>query len=298
MRDPVKNPVVSVICISHNHAPFVAEALESVLAQTYDSIELIIADDASTDNGVEVIKQFMSKATVEIRFMANKNNVGHCKVFNKALEQSTGEFIIDLAADDLLEANRVEVGVNELLTKGEAYGVHFSDATLIDKNSTFLNYHRTKNFFKSGKVSEGDIYEMLLKKYFISPPTMMYTRKVIDALGGYDEQLYYEDFDFWVRSARNFKYCYSPQLLVKKRILNDSKSSGQYKLGSKMIKSTLIVCHKAFTLNRSQSEFKALDKRIRYELRQALLSGNLVAVWGFVKLFLKNAQKIRQLDPH
>jgi glycosyltransferase involved in cell wall biosynthesis len=295
MYNSDQKPLVTVICISHNHSHFIAEAIESILKQSYAPIELIIADDASSDNSEEVIRKTIDNQQVDLLFLPNKENIGHCKTFNRAFEHSSGKFIIDLAADDMLEPKRVEAGVSALADCGEEYGVHFTDAMLIDKNSNYLNYHRTSDFFQNGKVPEGDVYEILLKKFFICPPTMMYTRSVIDTLGGYDERLYYEDFDFWVRSARDFKYCYSPEVLARKRIHRGSKSASQYKPGSKMIESTLAVCKKAFRLNRNLPEFEALGTRIRYELRQALLTGNVLAVWGFLKLYRKNNKMILQM---
>ena len=156
-----------------------------------------------------------------------------------------------------------------------------------------MKYHKTADFFKDGKVPEGNIYEVVLQKYFICPPTMMFTRAVIEALHGYDESLHYEDFDFWVRSSRIFNYCYTPRLMAQKRILASSKSATQYQLGSKMVKSTLKVCEKAFALNKKKSEYEALQARIKYEMRQTMLTGDVRSVWGFVRLFIKNYSMIK-----
>ena len=292
MSLPAGNPLVSVICVCHNQADFVEEALQSVLSQTYKPIELIITDDASTDDSLEVIEAFKNKTGADLHIIENQHNLGHCRIFNQALDISSGEFIIDLAADDLLEPDRVADGVSSLRERGPQFGVHFGDATLIDEQSSVLKYHKTVDFFKDGKVPEGNIYEVILRKYFICPPTMMFTRAVIEALHGYDESLYYEDFDFWVRSSRTFNYCYTPRLMAQKRILASSKSATQYKLGSKMIKSTVKVCETAFALSKNKLEFEALQVRIKYEMRQALLTGDVRSVWGLVRLYFKNYSMI------
>jgi hypothetical protein len=103
----------------------------------------------------------------------------------------------------------------------------------------------------------------------------MIRKAVFDNLGGYDESLAYEDFDFWVRSARLFDYSYTPEALVKNRILYNSLGNRQYKRGSKQLRSTLKVCEKAFDLNRTREEHDALKTRIHYELRQAIRLGEL-----------------------
>ena len=104
-------PLVTVICLCYNHADYVIEALESVQNQTYSNVELFIADDFSTDNSVKVIENWL-KEHPEIPFLVNKENLGNTKTFNKCLKFAKGEYIIDLAADDVLKidyiANQLE----------------------------------------------------------------------------------------------------------------------------------------------------------------------------------------------
>jgi hypothetical protein len=110
---------------------------------------------------------------------------------------------------------------------------------------------------------------------------------VLDDLQGYDESLAYEDFDFWVRSSRHYQYLYSNQVMVKKRKVFNSLSSRQYRFGSAQLRSTYKVCEKASKLNQSPAEERALDKRIRYELRNALLTGNLKLAVDFLSLYTR-----------
>jgi hypothetical protein len=100
---------------------------------------------------------------------------------------------------------------------------------------------------------------------------MMIKREVLEQLGGYDESLSYEDFDFWVRSSRFTSYQFLDEILVEKRVLSSSLSKGQYSPDDQMMKSTLKVCQKAFELNRTQSEHQALTVRLHYEIRQAII---------------------------
>jgi hypothetical protein len=113
---------------------------------------------------------------------------------------------------------------------------------------------------------------------------MMIRREVLEELNGYDETLAYEDFDFWVRSSRKYKYCFSDQPLVKKRMVKGSLSSRQYNRNSQILKSTLRVCLKAEKLNRNQAEDRALARRAAYECREALLSGNFRTALKFAWL--------------
>ncbi|MDQ3394436.1 MAG: glycosyltransferase, partial [Bacteroidota bacterium] len=203
-------PLVSIICLCYNHKKFVGNAIQSVLNQTYPNIELIVLDDASNDGSVDEILRTL-KDYPEVKFLALKNNNGNCKAFNFALGKTKGDFIIDLAADDILLPERVATGVMTFQHHGPKWGVNFCDAAYIDEDSNFIrnHYKRERNGKLKSRVPEDDVYEEILKKYYICPPSFMARREVFDHLGGYDESLAYEDFDFFVRSSRNFKFCYS-----------------------------------------------------------------------------------------
>jgi glycosyltransferase involved in cell wall biosynthesis len=279
-------PLVSIICLCYNHEKYVKEAIFSVLNQSYTNIELIVVDDASYDESVPVILDLI-KNLPQVKFIALKNNIGNCKAFNFALEKANGAFIIDLAADDILLSERVAQGVAAFQEKGLTYGVNFSDAAYIDANSKLIRYHyaREKDGRLKSKVAVEDVYKEILKNYYICPPTFMARKEVFDQIGGYDESLAYEDFDFLVRSSRKFKFCYTDKVLVQKRILPNSLSTRQYKPGSAQLLSTYHVCEKAFILNRTKEEHLALKKRIRYELTQALISKNYKIAKKFLELY-------------
>ncbi|CAN0486904.1 unnamed protein product, partial [Phaeothamnion confervicola] len=197
-----------------------------------------------------------------------------------------GSFIIDLAADDVLLPDRIEKGVQVLLEKGQHYGVHFSDAEIIDEYGTHLYLHSDR--FPHTTIPQGDVYKEVISRYFICPPTVMFTKQVADVLGGYDEALSYEDFDFWVRSSRTFKYTYSPEALVKRRVSKNSLGNKQLKLFNKHSKSTYKVCEKILRLNNSTAEQLALTKRILYEIKLNLRLLNLVTAMRFFFLQIRN----------
>lgn len=281
----MQSPLVSVICLCYNQSRFVQESVESVLNQTHTNIQLIIVDDASTDTSVEVIKQII-KQHPSIEFISLTKNLGNCKAFNKGLALAKGEFLIDFAADDVLLPNRIEAGVLALQDGGVKYGVHFSDAEMINEDGGHLYLHSDR--FPHEIIPQGDIYRDLINRYFICPPSMMFTRAVIDHLGGYDETLDYEDFDFLIRSSRKFNYRYSATVLVKKRITKNAMAKKQFVFFSKYSESTLKVCEKIFNLNKTQEEQKALSGRILYEMKLNLRLLNVGIVWKFFLLLLRN----------
>lgn len=279
------SPLVSVICLCYNHELYLRESVLSVIGQTYANIEIILVDDCSRDGSTGEIARIVRQFP-HINCLFLKNNLGNCTAFNRGLALAKGKYIIDLATDDVLHHERVEKGVIALETAGADFGVNFCDAAFIDRFSKITGNHYKRD--KQGKliddVPQGDVYKHLLGRYFICPPTMMIKKEVLDDLGGYDGQLAYEDFDFWVRSSRKYKYVFTDQVLVSKRILTNSLSKQQYAPGSRQLHATYLVCEKAFALNKNRFENKGLKQRVTYELRQAIRSNNKQAAQDFLKL--------------
>lgn len=280
----MSGPLVSVICLCYQHGPYVREAVRSVMQQTYPNIELIVVDDHSTDGSADVLVD-LKKEYPSIKLILLEKNLGNCRAFNRGWREANGAFIIDLSADDVLMPNRVKRGVEVFLQSEPDTGVQFSDAILVDGEGKSLGKHSDR--FPHHTIPQGDIYVELIKRYFVCSPTMMIRQEVMTELNGYDEHLWYEDFDFWIRSARLFKYVYTAEPLIRRRILRDSMGRQQYRNGSKYMWSTLEVCQKILSLNKTTEENKALKKRIFSESRQALKAGMLSLMWEYSKLLRK-----------
>ncbi len=293
----MRNPLVSVVCLCYNHERFVIESIQSVLVQTYTNVELIVVDDGSTDGSKETIQSFLRPYT-QIKFINLPQNMGMCKAFNHGLAHAKGEFVIDLAADDLLHPERIQKQTKAFEKLDASFGVVFSDAEIIDEEGKHLRYwyKRTHNGRMHEKVPSGNIYTELFKKSFICSPTMMTRKTVYDELRGYDETLNYEDFDFWVRSARQYKYHYLNEVLTRKREVKDSDSTKWYsRKRNPHLQSTLKVCEKALRQNEFDKENMALSVCVRYHLRQAVFTENYELVMGFARL-LERFTELSHLD--
>lgn len=265
-------PLVSVICISYNHAKYISEALNSVFNQVYNEIEIIVLDDGSTDNSAEEIKKLVQDKS-EVVFIANTKNEGYTRIFNKGLSLAKGKYIVDFALDDVMGPNFLSESVKRLEVMGEKYGVSFSNSDYINSKSEIIGNHndilRNKKLIQ--EIPQDDVFEMVLKRYFICTPTMVIRKAVFDRMGGYDEDLAYEDFDFWVRSSRYYKYTFIDDVLMQKRKLKTSMSTARYKhRENEHMSSVLAVCRKAFSLCKSKSELNSLYTRLSYEHRQCV----------------------------
>ncbi len=283
--------LVSVICLCYNHERFVGEAIESVLNQTYSNIQIIVVDDCSGDGSVNVIQQFV-KRNPQIIFLSLKENGGNCAAFNKGLVLAKGEFVIDFATDDIMFPDRIEKQVNHFSKFDESYGVVFTNADYIDSQGRKLRNHVEHLLAKKliAKIPEGRVFRDVLARYFICSPTMMIRKMVLDQLNGYDENLVYEDFDFWVRASRNYKFAYLNEVTTSVRRSGNSMSSGWYELGDKQLHSTFIVCQKTISLCKDEEDRQALLTRVRYEFKQAVFSGNKVEA----KLFGQLEKEIKE----
>jgi glycosyltransferase involved in cell wall biosynthesis len=268
-------PLVSVICLCYNHARFAREAIASVINQTYPNIEIIVVDDASTDNSQALLHELAQRYR-SITYLPQKDNHGICKAFNIGFQRCNGEFIVDFATDDVMHPERIARQVEWFRMRESSYGVVYTDATYIDEQGKVLRHHM--EYLKAKRlldiIPEGDVYAELLKRFFVPSPSMLVRKEVMEKLQGYDENLAYEDFDFWVRSSRFYKYGYLPQRLTLIRRSHGSLSSGWYVKGDKQLHSTYLVCLKAKQMNASEDEKVALIQRVRYEFRQSVMSDN------------------------
>ncbi|MCS6822508.1 MAG: glycosyltransferase [Microscillaceae bacterium] len=293
--------MVSVIALCYNHEEYVQEALLSVVEQDFSHFQLIIVDDASQDKSVAEIEYFLQKNQeklaekyIETTFIRNEKNIGNCKSFNKALALATQKYVIDFSTDDILLPQRLKKQVEMLEKLPNHYAVCFSNAQLISHDKKPLCYHYPINSEGRAieKIPSGDIYAEILQRYFVCTPTMLIKREVLLAIGGYDETLSYEDFDFWIRTARHYHYAYLDEVTTLKRIVKNSLSSHFFQ---KRPVSFLHSTHKVFAKAIAQNtpyENQLLAKQIRYYLRLAFFT----QTFEYVSLFYAQLQVCRSVD--
>ncbi|HWZ23069.1 MAG TPA: glycosyltransferase [Cytophagaceae bacterium] len=279
-------PLVSIICLCYNHEKFLEEALLSAINQEYPNKEIIIVDDFSTDSSVLIIEKLVAQYP-EIMFISNEHNMGNCQSFNKAFEKSRGTYLIDFSTDDVMLPDKIKKQVDKFLTLPEKYGVVYSDAEIIDEKGAFLAYHH-KYTKRALAHPEGDIFIDILRKYFICPPTMMMKRTVLEKSGGYNFEYAYEDFDFWVISARDFYYGFIPDVLMKRRIVSNSLSLSFFTLNnSKTFQTTQSVLADASLLCRNEKEIAALAYRVKFEMKHAFLMEEFSTAKEYKKVLVK-----------
>jgi glycosyltransferase involved in cell wall biosynthesis len=268
-----------------------------VLDQTYPHIEIIMVDDASKDRSPEIIKQ-ICQTHPQIKSILLSENVGNCQAFNHGWKEASGNFIIDLSADDFLAPERIARQVDQFSNLDAHYGVIYHDACYVDELSRPVHFHFSgaSPKVKTDFIPHGEIYTELLQRYYIAAPTMMMKKEVLEEMGGYDPTLAYEDFDFWIRSSRSWKYGYQNEVLTFIRILPGSLSTRIKQPRDRQIYSTLVVCHKAFRMNRHPHEFRALYRRILTEGKTALQYGKIYESFGYAWLGMRSLARSKDIN--
>jgi glycosyltransferase involved in cell wall biosynthesis len=129
-----KQPFFSVCIPNFNYGGYIAETVQSVLDQTFQDFEIIIVDNASTDNSWDVIRQLEKKDT-RIRIFRNNANIGFAPNLQRATEKATGKFINLLSSDDIMYANALETYYNVIVKNDSKKIILHSAYNLIDAKS-------------------------------------------------------------------------------------------------------------------------------------------------------------------
>lgn len=137
----MNSPRISVLIPTYNYARFLAEAVESVLAQDFRDFELLIVDDCSDDNTAEVVKPFCSR-DARVRFTVNSANLGMVKNWNYCLEQARGEYIKFLFGDDKLFHPQTLSKMVALLEKHPAATLASAARAILDERSRAIDIMR------------------------------------------------------------------------------------------------------------------------------------------------------------
>ncbi|WMI66620.1 glycosyltransferase family 2 protein [Aestuariibaculum sp. YM273] len=160
--------LVSIITPSYNSAKFISETIESVQSQTYTNWELIIVNDASSDNTIELLREYIHKDS-RIKLLQLKTNSGPAIARNKGIDEAKGDYIAFLDADDIWKPNKLEKQISFMQV--ENCDVCFSDYDLINDQGVHLN----KRIKALPKVS----YNTLLKSNYIGNLTGIYNAEVL-----------------------------------------------------------------------------------------------------------------------
>src|SRR5262245_33463585 len=130
------NPKISIALCTYNGAKFLSSQLESYLVQTQMPDEVVVCDDRSNDQTVEILKAFAERAPFSVRVLVNDQNLGSTKNFEKAISLCSGEFIFLSDQDDIWNPDKIEK-MTAPFENDPDVGLVFSDVELVDESLTF-----------------------------------------------------------------------------------------------------------------------------------------------------------------
>lgn len=210
----MKLPLVSIIFPTYNREHIIDRAIESVLNQTYNNIELIIVDDASDDNTEAVVKSFNDKRIMYIRHNRNK---GCASARNTGINAAKGRYIAFQDDDDVWVRDKLEKQMEVMLNVSPQVGVVYSPFKRIKNNRQFI--------IPDNSISnkEGYILRQLLTGNFINLQVALVKKECFDTIGLFDEELLsLSDWDLWIRIAKHYEFAFFEEPLA---YVYDTKNS-------------------------------------------------------------------------
>ena len=199
-----REPRVTVGIATYNRDTYLAEAIESVLAQEgFDRFELVVVEDGTTNPRVgEVVRSF---ADSRVRVVRHPSNEGIAAAYNTIVGEARGELIALLGDDDRCLPDRLGRQV-AIFNRHPQTGVVHGDASIIDGEV------REIGSWPSAELYPGQLLRTLVRRHnYLIDPTRMVHRRVYETVGRYDPSYRIsQDFHFWLRAARRFRFRHTP----------------------------------------------------------------------------------------
>jgi glycosyltransferase involved in cell wall biosynthesis len=240
-------PTISVLMTAYNGQRYLAQTLESVLAQTRHDFEVVAVDDGSTDATPAILDNFAQRDP-RVRVFTIENS-GIPKAANAGLAECRGEFVARIDADDLAKPPRLDRQLRYLVENGLVACGTWHD--LIDELGRFLRVQKTP-------ILNDVIQREALKGHgSICNPTSMFRREAFVELGGYSEDLpVAEDLDSWLRLGEVGKLGNVPESLASYRLHSHSISEQKCQLERDCAK---VACERAWARRGITGTFEASD---------------------------------------
>jgi GT2 family glycosyltransferase len=221
---PAQKGLVSVVIPTHNRAPIIGSAIESALSQTHRNLQIVIADDGSSDDTRSVVESYGSRLTY-----VHQKNAGVSSARNLGLRHASGEFVALLDSDDRWLPWKIEAEVAALRRHPEA-GIVWTDMAAVDETGRLVHPRHLRLMYRaygkidmdktlqqvdtlgdltpeaprdfaSAAVREGDLFSAILLGNLIHTSTVLFRRSWLERTGGFDESFARtgEDYEFYIR---------------------------------------------------------------------------------------------------
>lgn len=257
----MEHPLVSVIVPCYNHAQYVESAVASVLKQSYPRIELIVIDDGSKDGSVQLLTEL--SAEHGFRFVAQANR-GVCRTLNRAIREfAQGEYVALLASDDYWDKDKLAKQMEVLAGNPRAE----------------FCYTQAQEFNEAGQVIRvfparppvGTVTDKVFLRQGVPAGSMLFSRRLYDKLGGFDENLREEDWDFVIRCSAETEFVAvrEPLFHYRSHAGNTMKTRGR----AEIFRQKALILSKNFHLVSPYRWFLAMSVHFAHDIVLARLLG-------------------------
>lgn len=209
-----KSPLISIALCTYNGERYLKEQIDSILAQTYKHIEIIVVDDCSSDNTVALLEEYTQKAN--LRYVMNEKNQGFVKSFERAISLCEGEYILLSDQDDVWETDKIQI----LLDAMENHVLVYSNAKLVDEHLAPLG----KNLLDSHKINcfSGSNNKAFVFKNCISGNTLMFRKELKDVCLPFPPTISFHDvwIAFVAATCGSIAYVNQPLILYRQHACN------------------------------------------------------------------------------
>lgn len=294
----MESPLVTVSVITYKSAETVLETLDSIYAQTYPSIELVVSDDCSPDNTVAICRQWIAdhkNRFTDCRIIESDRNTGITANCNRAISDIKGDYLKLLAGDDLLEPDAICEFVSYMQANPDALyvfckiGVFGNDKEKVDHLiNSVINY----SFFSLNKKEQ---YLLLIGHHnaSIPAPSVFINAKGAKEAGVlfYDERIpMLEDWPKWIElSSKGIEFHFIDKQLVRYRIGDNSASTGEHY--RKAFNKSLALLYRHYQFKPTIRHFGLLHAMIIYINKMALYNGH--SVWGVLNRIVISTINVR-----
>jgi glycosyltransferase involved in cell wall biosynthesis len=221
-------PLVSVVIPSYNYGRYLPEAIESVLSQGIDDLELVILDNASTDETPEKVKPFLGDSRV--RYIRHSRNIGGYNNWNRCLQIATGKYVVVLSADDYFCPGHLHTMLESLEEHPEC-SLAYGPCDWVDESSKSLGVLNHQGHPAESYIGGRDeLVDLLIYDNYITPSAAILRRSALRYVGYFDSRIRGAiDWDLWVRIAsqnKNFIFIKDPGVCY--RVHENQDSNGFY----------------------------------------------------------------------
>jgi len=282
-----KNEKVTVAIPVYNGEDFIGETLKSIIAQTRKVDHVLICDNQSTDNTLQIVNKIKNEhPDIEFQIHKNEENLGHRKNFNKCMELCNSDYLLILSCDDILRPHTIEKEI-KCFKENPKVALVAGKYDMIDENGTFIgNNRKVDNPEDTVVFKKGEILEFIKKTASWVPQSMVLMKmKYIRQIGMFDDRYLGFDELYWPKVLQRFSFVILGEVMLDIRLHQKQDGSlayiSKYEEEMKYLEARKALAY----LESSKSRIKKIKKYLRRQVsNSSFMMGEIV--WKRYKKYL------------